>query len=288
MKPINNWSKNEKMQFLDNIRCSEDRFYTDYTEELTYLLKDPDPEIRADIIEILWDMPERVYLTLLRELSENDPDQNVRIQAIAGLGRYMYELDALLLDGDDLFSDYEEEEITKEDLFSVKEFLISLYLDPEKPIEERQHAFFALSFLDDEQVIQFIREAYNSNEESFKIMAIAAMGRNGNSDWENIVLQELSSKNKEMQIEAIRAAAELDIEKAYKILLQLTYSIDKDIMLQAILALGKSGCSEAFERLDELAMSSDDDVKEMAETALDEWYMASEEYDDEEYDDDDE
>ena len=56
--------------------------------------------------------------------------------------------------------------------------------------------------------------------------------------------------------------------------------------MNAIWALGKTGWSDAFERLDELTMSGDQELQELAEDALDEWYMASGSYDDELEDDD--
>ena len=285
MNLFKDWDKKEKLNYLKNLANSEDKFYNDYTKELTCLLKDKDSEVRENAIKVLWDMPDKEFLNQLMELSEQDPEPVVRTKAISGLSRYMYELESLIMDEDDVFSEYEEDELSKEVLIKTKEYLIKLYQNPEKSIDERRHALEALGFLSEEKVDSFIRQAYHSDEQLFKISALFAMGRSGNIKWNDIILKEMHSDNKDIQFEAIRAAGELGLQNAAKDLLKLTYSLEKDIVMEAVWALGKTGWSDAFERLDELTMSSDKELSELAGAALDEWNLASTNFNDNQGDD---
>lgn len=280
MKPIEEWSKKEKLNFLKDFIEGEDKFFNDYTEELTCLLKDSDAKVREMAVDALWTIPDESNLMTLRELSDKDPDPGVRIRAIGGLGRYMFELDDLICSAGFLDEFEEDDEIPQEKLEETKEYLIQLHKNPEKTMDEQRFALEALGFLDDEEIDGLIRQAYESEELLFKISAIFAMGRSGRIIWEDIVLKELHNTNKNIQQQAIKAAGELGLDEAGEDLLKFTYSKDRDIMEEAVWALGKTGWAEAFERLDELAMSRDNELRELAEAALDEWYMASGSYDD--------
>jgi HEAT repeat protein len=224
MKPIDEWNKKEKLNFLEKYIESEDKFFNDYIKELTYLLKDNDADVRAQTVDALWDVPDENYLNKLRELSEKSTD-------------------------------------------------------------ERRYALEALGFLDDEEIDGLIQQAYESDNSLLKISALFAMGRSGRIKWKDIVLKEFHNTNKDIQLGAIKAAGELGMKEAGDDLLSFTYSKDKDIMEEAVWSLGKTGYSEAYERLDELIMSSNKKLRELAEAAMDEWYIASENYDDELEDD---
>jgi hypothetical protein len=180
-----------------------------------------------------------------------------------------------------------EDELPKEDFLRVKEFLLGLYKNPEKTLDERRFAVEALSFLTDPEIFEIIEEAYAHPDRKMKMSAIFAMGRNGHIRWEDAILDELHSPVRELQLEAIRAAGEAGFEGAGKDLWRLTYSDDRDVKLEAIWALGQTGWEEAFERLDELTYFGEDgEIQETAELALEEWYLYSGQLEDF-YDEDD-
>jgi len=277
MKPIEERNKKEKLQYIENIIESEDISSNVYSHDLLILLQDKDKDIKLNAINAVWEIPGLKILKVLKKLSEKDPDNEIRIQAIISLGRYMYELDNLITD-DQIFSEYEEDDLPKENLVATKDFLIRLYNNPERSVHEKRYALEALGFLGIDKIDDLITEAYNSNDALIKLSAINAMGKSGNTKWTDIILKELHSENKENQYEAIRAAGELYLEEAGRDLLQLTYATDINIIKEAVWALGKTGYSEAFERLDELTMSAEDELQEIAEAALDEWYISSGSY----------
>lgn len=280
MKPMEEWSTKEKLNYLEDLIEGEDKFFNDYTEELGYLLKDTDSTVRAKAVDALWTMPNENHLMKLKELSEKDPDPTIRIRAIVGLGRYMFELEDFIYTDDEIFKEYADDDIPKEKLIEAKKYLIQLYKNPGKPGDERRFALEALGFLDDEKVHGFIQQAYDSGDRHLKLSAIFAMGRSARNQWKEIILKEIHNTDKDIQQEAIKAAGQCGLDEAGDDLLRLTYSKDKDIMMEAVWALGKTGWSEAFERLDELTISGTNKLRELAEAALDEWYMANDSYDD--------
>lgn len=270
-------STEEKIHFLRHILESED-YATDYLPVLKDFLDDEEPEVRKLAIEGLWDYPEPEMIEVLFDKAENDPDERVRCSAITTLGRYIYEGEMADYDFDwgAMEEIMREGELPQGDFLRVKEFLLSVYRNKEKTLNERRFAVEALSFLTDPEILDIIEEAYAHPDPKMKMSAIFAMGRNGDLCWEDYILKELHSPVKELQLEAIRAAGEACFEDAGEDLLRLTYSDDRKVKLEAIRALGQTGWEEAFDRLDELASFGEDrEIREIAELALDDWYLYS-------------
>ncbi len=253
--------------------------YTDdYSSELTDHLNDPEPEVRMLAIQGLWDYPEPEYIPLLFAAAQNDPDEQVRCRAIITLGRYLYEGEMADYDLD--LGPMEDVmrlgELSKKDFLNVKNFVLDVYRDESKTLDERRFAVEALSFLSDEEVFSILEEAYAHPDPKMKLSAIFGMGRSGNIRWMDIILNELYNPNPELQQEAIRAAGEAGLTEAGKDLWRLTYADDRETVLEAIWSLGQSGWEGAFDRLDELSIDgADSEIRETAEAALEEWYIYS-------------
>jgi len=270
-------TKQEKITFLKDVVGASD-FTTDYLPVLLEYLDDEDPEVRALAIENLWDYPEPELIDHLIDKAEHDPSADVRCKAIITLGRFIYEGEMADYDFD--WGEMEElmraDELPQEDFLRVRRFLIDLYRDAAKPLDERRYAVEALGFHTDDEVFSIIEEAYAHPDPKMKMSAIFAMGRSANVRWTDTILKELHNPRKELQVEAIRAAGEIGLEEAGKELWRLTYSEDRDVKLEAIWALGQTGWEEAFERLDELTiLGEDEEIREVAEDALEEWSLFS-------------
>jgi len=270
-------SKEEKIQFLNRIVEGED-YFTDYLPVLMDFLDDEEAEVRKLAITGLWDYPRPEMIEVLFDKAENDPEEEVRCTTITTLGRYIHE--GMMADYDFDWGAMEEivreDELPQEDFLRVKEFLLGLYRDQGKTLDERRFAVEALSFLADPEVFEIIVEAHAHPDKKMKMSAIFAMGRNGNVRWEDVILDELYSPVKELQIEAIRAAGEPGFEGAGKDLWRLTYSDDRDVKLEAIWALGQTGWEGGFDRLDELTyFGEDEEIQETAELTLEDWYLYS-------------
>jgi HEAT repeat protein len=270
-------SKEERIQLLN--RVVEDRdYFTDYLPVLQDFLDDEEAEVRKLAITGLWDYPEPGMIEALLDKAENDPNEGVRCRAIVTLGRYIFE--GMIADYDfdwgDLTEIVREDELPQEGFLQVKEFLLGLYRNQARTLDERRFAVEALSFLTDPEIFEIIEEAYAHPDQKMKMSAIFAMGRNGNVHWHDAILDELYSPVRELQLEAIRAAGEASFDGAGKDLWRMTYSNDRDMKLEAIWALGKTGWEGAFDRLDDLSdFGEDEEIREMAELALEEWYLYS-------------
>lgn len=271
-------SKEEKIAFLRDVVGVGD-FTTDYLPVLLEYVNDEDEDVRALAVQNLWDYPEPDLIDVLFDKAEHDPSLDVRCKAIITLGRFIYEGEMADYDfdwGEEMEEIMRAEELPQEDFLRVKQFLLDLYRDQSKSLDERRFAVEALGFHTDEEVFSIIEEAYAHPDTKMKMSAIFAMGRSANARWTDVILEELNNPQKELQVEAIRAAGEMGLEEAGKDLWRLTYAEDRDIKLEAIWALGQTGWEGAFERLDELSiLGEDEEIRETAESALEEWTLFS-------------
>ena len=282
MKKKEEMSKEEKLALLTRIVEGED-YLTDYLPVLKEFLDDEDAEVRKLAISGLWDYPDPEMIDPLLEKATDDPSPEVRCQAIIALGRYIYEGEMADYDFDwgPLEEIMREGELPREDFLRVKDFLLAVYRDEGKSLDERRFAVEALGFLSDPEVCAIIEEAYAHPDLKMKVSAIFAMGRSGLVRWTDIILKELDSPIRELQLEAIRAAGEIGLDEAGEALLRLTYADDRLVRLEAIWALGQTGWEGAFERLDELACFGEDkEVRRVAKEALEDWYLYSGSLDD--------
>lgn len=235
-------------------------------------LDDPNPGVRAQTINELWDHVEPEAMARLFDLAQNDPDEQVRCKAISGLGRYVWECMSIDFDVPDPYNDGE---LSREDQEHLHSFLLGIYQDPNRSFDEQRYAVEALSFLSENTVTDLIRALYQRPEKKAKISALFAMGRNGAICWEEILAREIGNEDKEIRIEAIDAIGEMRADSLGKDLLRLTYDPDRDVMMAAVFALGQTGWESAFDRLDELTLHPDPEIRQVADAALEEWTIFS-------------
>jgi HEAT repeat protein len=270
-------SKGEKTGFLTRVIEGED-YSTDYWPMLREYLEDKDAEVRSLALDGLWDYPVPELIAPLLEIARNDPSQEVRSKAIVTLGRYIYEGDMADYDFDwgAMEELMREDELPEGDFLRVKDFLLELVRDEGQPLDSRRFAIEALSFLNEPEVQDLIEAAYTHPDVKMKVSAIFAMGRQGNQRWADTLLKELDSEVKELQYEAVRAAGEAYLDKAFPRLEELALVDDKDLQLEAIWSLGKIGGEGVSEFLYDLADDEDEEIREVAEAALEELDLWSE------------
>jgi HEAT repeat protein len=242
---------------------------------LSLLLEDlhhPNPRVRILAVrEIAEDADDRALASLL-ELAEGDPVLEVRCAAILALGDLTYTSGITCLDeGGELEEWCEGTTLRPADLERVRDFMLAVYHDQERTLDERRHAVESLSHLADGAVENVIAELYARPEAEAKASALKAMGWNGARRWERTLRQAFLHPDREIRIEAIHAAGESGLEELGQELWSLTYAEDKDVALAAIWALGQTGWEGAFERLDELTLDADPWVRECADEAMEEW-----------------
>jgi HEAT repeat protein len=277
MKKGEQLTKEEKIKFLTHVVEGED-YSTDYWPLLREYLEDEDAEVRSLALDGLWDYPVPELIAPLLEIARNDPSQEVRSKAIITLGRYIYEgsMADYEFDWGGLEELMREDELPEEDFLRVRGFLLELVRDEGQPSDSRRFAIEALSFLNEPEVQDLIETAYAHPDVKMKVSAIFAMGRQGDQRWADTLLKELDSEVRELQYEAVRAAGEAYLNEAVPHLKELALVDDKDLQLEAIWALGKIGGEGVSELLYDLADDEDKETREMAEAALEELNLWSE------------
>jgi HEAT repeat protein len=264
----------QRVAFLESL-IEHDDPWSDNGPFFVQHLDDEDPQVRAVAIQGLWFSPDPALVNRLIEIAEQDPSPMVRARAIGGLGIYMYEGEMADYDFDwgQLAEILREDELPQADFVRARDFLLGVYADETRSLDERRFAIESLGFLSDPEVAYLVEEAYNRPERDMKISALFAMGRGGLIRWTEILRRELNNADRGIQREAIRAAGEIGLTELGKDLWRLTYADDRDLMLEAVEALGQTGWEGAFERLEELTIHPDQEIAQLAEEALEEWFL---------------
>jgi HEAT repeat protein len=291
--PRNRISKEEKLALLKKLIESEEVFQDNQPTFQAYL-SDPDPEVRSLAIQGLWDCPDPALIDSFIDIVEHDPDQSVRNRAITALGRYVYEGEMADYDFDwgSLDAIMREDELPEESYRQVVAFLLAIARDPSADVDARRFSIEALSFSSEPAIAELVERAYHDPHVDMRASALFAMGRSGLERWEAYILAELDSPERQLQLEAIRAAGELFLDEASPMLLHLAQAAtDQDLRHEAIWALGHTTSLEAWQLLDDIANdpTEEEETRQVAEAALDELEMLQEmvESDYEFYEDDD-
>lgn len=236
------------------VELAENNFELNFDDIFRYCLKDEDSEVRCKAIEGLWESEEPSLVNPLIELLEQDRSADVQAMAASALGNF-----ALLAEQAKLRSCHKAR---------ISQTLFPIIEDQSRTIEVRRRALEAVSPLSLPEVSQAIRQAYHSHNYEFKVSAIYAMGRNCDSTWLPILLEELASADAEIRYEAVIACGELGREEAVAAAARLVRDPDTDVELAAIQALGKIGGSEAKNHLEECQHNSSQAIRDAAREAL--------------------
>jgi HEAT repeat protein len=219
-------------------------------------LEDPEPGVRQVAIRIMWENPDLSLVPFLLSTVEKDPSPEVRAEAASSLGNYIY-LGEL-------------EEINAKIHHQIEDMLLKVTQGSDTPLV-RQRALEALGFSSREEVHVLIQKAYDSRDAEWTSSALFAMGRSYNPVWEPAVRREMRSPHAKVQLEAVRAAGELNLENARRALLDLLEdeSTDSEIRAATIWSLSQIGGEEVRETLEKLQEEIDDEEElELLETAL--------------------
>ena len=233
-------------------------------------LNDPNPRARVLAVREATDYTDEVVVDRVLALADSDPNLEVRCTAISSLGNFVY-LGATTVYELEMDSIYAQDLLAEADYRRVYDFLLSLYHDESRTLDERRYAVESLSYASDETAEQVIAELYARPEKEAKISALFAMGCSGSVRWEETLRGEFLNEDSDLQIEAIHAAGEMGAEDLGKDLWRMTYAEDRDTVIAAVWALGQIGWDGAFDRLDELTLHEDPQIRECADEAMEEW-----------------
>lgn len=244
-------------QHLVNVlmEIAEADFEVDFGAIFRIGLEDTDAQVRTTAVEGLWeDQDVRLVPPLIKHL--HDEAMSVRAAAAASLGRFV------LLG--------ELGKIRPDPFSQAYEALLATCRDRTEPVEVRRRALESLSYVDTEDVVALIHEAYQAPQEKMHVSAVFSMGRSVDTRWAPQVKQELFSPNPELRYEAARACGELQLSDTVSQLEELTEDVDPEVQEAALWALGQIGGDKAREILRRHCGSECEATRTAAEAALDE------------------
>ena len=220
-------------------------------------LEDSDPRVRAVAIRMLWEAEDLKLADRFIKMLNEDESVEVRAAAASALGIFIYES--------------ELEEIPVEIGHRVEDRLIAV-INSQEDLLVRRRALESLGFSSRQEVPGLIRDAYNSGNTDWIASALFAMGRSADQAWEADVLRMVNSPKADIQLDAVRAAGALELDRARRKLLDLLEeeAQDSEIREAVIWSLSQIGGDEVRETLEELMEKSEDDEElEILENALD-------------------
>lgn len=240
---------------LENL--AESDTLTNFDPIALHALSDPDPNVRVLAIRLLWECEDLSLADRFMNMMQSDPDQLVQAAAASALGSFIYE--------------GELDEIPVRVLNKIVDAVTDTYKSTRSP-EVKRRALESLGFSSRDEVDQYIKEMYRSDRIEDTASALFAMGRSADNRWTSIVQSNINHGSPLIQLEAIRAAGELEIKELREDLLDLIdqSEIDEEVYYATIWSLSQIGGQGVKDKFEEIMESEiDDDLADFLENAMD-------------------
>jgi HEAT repeat protein len=259
-----NIDPNRRVAVLEDLEeLAEADTLVSFDDLAKFALQDPDARARAVAIRLLWECDDRRLIPIFVRIMEKDDDEVVRASAAAALGMYVYI--------------GELESIPTESLQYAEDHLLQVYQGSDTALVRRR-ALESLGFSSREDIPAIIRESYQSDNKEWIASALFAMGRSADEMWEDSIIGMLNHNEPDVQIEAVRAAGQLELVSAREPLLAMLEEddlLDEDVRAAAIWSLSQIGGPGVREVLTSLSEESDDDDEaDYIEMAIDNLSLA--------------
>jgi HEAT repeats len=212
----------------------------DFNRVFRLALKDASPLVRQLGIGGLWEDTGSDLPTILFDVLETDPSEDVRAQAALALADTCDSLAA----GDMAILDKE----------TVVDRLVSIARNAGESAAVRTRCLGTVAaFGDDPRVVRLIQETLANEDQALVAAAIYALGRTSNVRWLPRILEHVSSEDAELRFESARAAGLIGDASVVPDLAELARDQDDEVRGAAIDALGKIGGPAAIRVLRLLA-----------------------------------
>lgn len=218
------------------------------------LLTDPDGAVRAGAMRLLAECEDVKLLPIYEKILFSDPHPEARAEAARVLN---------------LFVDLGElDEIPEAALHRAEEALLAASHDDNA--EVRRRALESLGYSSRKEVPALIEAAIQREDPDWQVSALIAMGRSNDERWSEPVIRMMLSENRDVRLEAVRAAGELMLPAARLPLLNMLDEEDDSAVLSAIIwSLSQIGGEDVRTYLENLlAQTEDDDEIDFIEDAL--------------------
>ena len=237
------------------VQQAEENLELDFTAVFRQCLKDNDDRMVQLGIEGLWELEDRWLIAELIQLLRSERGPQVRATAAVALGKFP----VLAQEG----------KLQSQDGELVYRVLMDFLEDDIEDLEVRRRCLEAVAPFNTEEVQDYIRWAYDGDEEDLRSSSIYAMGRTGEVEWLPTLLDELEHLDPAVRYEAASACGELAHEDAAPRLVELLREDDdSEVRMSCIAALGKIGGALARRALIDCVRDGDSAMSDAAHTEL--------------------
>ena len=236
------------------VEQAEENLELDFTSIFRLCLKDDDDRLVQSGVEGLWELEDRWLLLELVEILWSERGPQVRAASALALGKFP----GLALEG----------KLTAQDSELVYRVLTDFLEDEIEDLEVRRRCLEAVAPYNTEEVQDYIRWAFDSEDQDLRSSSIYAMGRTGHVMWLPTLMQELDSYDPAVRFETAHACGELAEEGPVPQLVELLKDDDPEVRLACIAALGKIGGALARRALIDCVRDGDAAMSDAANTEL--------------------
>ncbi len=218
------------------------------------LLDDPDAPVRAGAMRLLAECEDVKLLPVYEKIVGADPDPEARAEAARVLN---------------LFVDLGElDEIPETAHRRAEEALLAAARDDDP--EVRRRALESLGYSSRPEIPPLIEAALEREDPDWQASALIAIGRSNDERWSEPVIRSMLSENRDVRLEAVRAAGELMLPAARLPLLRMLDEEEDAAVLSAVIwSLSQVGGEDVRAYLENLLDKTDsDDEIEFIEDAL--------------------
>ena len=236
------------------VEQAEENLELDFTAIFRHFLKDDDDRLAQLGIEGLWEQEDRWLITELIELLRSERGAQIRAAAALAMGKFP----ALAQEG----------KVPTQDGELVYRILMDFLEDEIEDLEVRRRCLEAVAPFNTEEVNDYIRWAYENEDDDLRSSSVYAMGRTGDPAWLPTLLRELESYDPAVRYETANACGELGEQEATPPLVELLGDDDPEVRLAAIAALGKIGGAHARRALIDCVRDGDAAMSEAAHAEM--------------------
>lgn len=236
------------------VALGEDNIELDFTSVFRISLADEDEQVRERATRGLWECEDRAVIRPLIALMQGDRSVKVRVAAAMSLGNFVdMAQDGKLLprDGD-----------------RMREAFMAVIDNVHEEPEVRRRSIEAVASFQTPEIEKIIRQAYEGEDSKLRQSAVYAMGRNSDTMWLPLIIEELEDPDAAMRYEAANACGALGDESTVPHLIRLIDDDDFEVQISAIQALGNVGGSLAKRALLQCLKMGDEALEEAVQTAL--------------------
>ncbi len=235
---------------------TEDDLTLSYRDVGEIALDDPDAHVRFLGVRLLWVEEDNALIPRFLQIAREDPDIEVRANAVGALGSYMY-LAAL-------------EELPERWTRQIEQTLMGFLEDPSQPDLVRRQALEVLGYSLNVDLAPWLEDAFMHPDEDWRVSALFAAGRTADARWADDVRDYLHHESPRLRAEAARAAGEMLLKDVTDDLLALLEDTNPEVRVNAAWALSEIGGGEAVAAALEAALenAASDEEAALLEDAL--------------------